>query len=157
MERRAWGLLQGERSGWTVRAFMFKHDPDPVVLGARTITRVFARNLLAATSLATDSRTAEQRGVIVAVDYEGEPATFKIRGRKVIARNKRARQVLTESGSSRTRHWVPPARIELRGDWFFLHSFYILPKWLGPYVEASTDICTALAESGVIRPRHGSA
>jgi hypothetical protein len=99
-----------------------------------------------------DSRTATQRGILVAVEYEGEPATFKLRGRTVIARNDRAKE-LTRSGSMRTGHRVPPARIQLRDGWLFLESFYVVPKWIGAYVRASTDICEALGAAGAIHPR----
>jgi hypothetical protein len=151
--RHAWGLLQGSHAGWAVRAFLFEHDSDAVVLGARALTRVFAHSFMFVTTLATDSRTARQRGVMIAAAYDGEPATFKVRGRKMIARNERARALLARSKSRRIRHWVPPARIQIREDWFFLQSFYVVPRWIGPYVRASTDICTALAASGAIQPR----
>jgi hypothetical protein len=151
--RHAWGMIQGPHGGWEIRAFLFQHDPDAVVLGAKALTRVFAHPFLFVTTLATDSRTARQRAVLIAVDYEGEPAAFKVRGRRIIARDDRARTLLSRSKSPRMRRWVPPARIQIREDWFFLHSFYVVPKWVGRYVRASADICTALAASGAIRPR----
>jgi hypothetical protein len=104
------------------------------------------------TTLAMDSRTAPQRGILVAVAYDGEPATFNVRGRKVIARNDRAKE-LTRFRSMRTGHLVPPARIQLRDGWLFLQSFYVVPRWIGPYVRTSTDICDTLAAAGAIQPR----
>jgi hypothetical protein len=75
-----------------------------------------------------------------------------VRGRAVIARNDRAKE-LTRSGSVRTRHRVLPARIQVRDGWLILQSFYVVPKWIGPYVRASTDICDALSAAGAIHPR----
>jgi hypothetical protein len=156
MRRRAWGLVQGKRSRWEVRAFFFADDVDTVVIGAKTLTRLFARSLLSITQLATHARTADQRGVLVAVDYDREPAKFKIRGRKVIPRNVVAKQLVTSSGPLRMTRWTRPARIELRDDWLFLHSFYTVPKWLGHYVNAATAICDGLAASEAIQPRKES-
>lgn len=147
------GLLEGKHAGWDVRAFLFEHDPDSTVLGVRAITRLFARSLMAVSSLITDSRTATQRAILVAVAYEGDPAKFTVSRRKLRARDTSAKQLLPSRGSHQIQHWTPPARIQLQDGWLLLQSFYILPKWLAPYVMASTDICDVLAKAGAIQPR----
>jgi len=153
--RNAWNLHDGSYGGWDVRAFLFAHDPDTITNGARLLTRIFAHNYMPLTSLATDARTARQRGILVAVDYDDEPAAFKLRGRQVVARNAQATSLLG-GRSAKLRTWSPPARVRLVHDWLFLESFYVVPKWLGRYVHASTQICDLLEASEFLQRRHDS-
>jgi len=44
----------------------------------------------------------------------------------------------------------------LTDGWLFLESFYILPKWLGRYVQASTETCDFLGSAGVLGRRQDS-
>jgi hypothetical protein len=102
------GLLEGTRDGWGARVFLFEHEPDVATIGARTVVRYFARSLLSVLRLATDARTAKQRGVLPAVVYEGPTATFKIRRRQVIARKAKARTILGGARSFKIGTWAPP-------------------------------------------------
>lgn len=157
--RRTWGLLEGQHEGWDVRAFLFAHDDDTVTVGARVLTRVFAHSLASVAGLAFDSRTATQRGILIAVDAEGEgeTAAFKVRRRRLIGLDARARELLGGRTSAPLRAWAPPARVTIRNEWLFLQSFYVLPKWLSHYVQVSAEICEQLRLSGSVRQRPESA
>jgi hypothetical protein len=156
IRRTALGLCEGQRDGWNVRTFTFAHDPDAVTQGARVFTRLFAHNLMSFTSLATDSRTAQRRAVLIAVKHDAMSLSFKVRGRQLMARDSRTRAIIGGRRSVRLRTWAPPARITLHDGWLFLESFYILPKWLGRYVQASTETCDFLGSAGVLGRRQDS-
>jgi len=156
MRRSAHELWEGRYGGWDVRVFLFANIGDLVTSGVRAGARVVASGLPPVPSLALDWRTAQQRGVLVAVDYAGEPATFKIRlNGNLVARNEAAARLLGGNKVVRLRCRVPPARCVLRDGWFHLASYYVLPKWLASYVQASTEICRTL-DPAAVRPRDDS-
>jgi len=76
-QRRAFALLEGIHRGWQTKAFLFRHDQDLVERGGRTLVGLFARRFLSVFDLVFDARTAQQRGVLVAVDYSGAPGTVQ--------------------------------------------------------------------------------
>jgi hypothetical protein len=147
--RRVWALLEGVCRGWETKVFLFAHDPDVFEKGSRTLVSLVAHQFMSIFRLAFHARTAQQRGVLVAVDHAGPKAKFKIRGRRLVARDKNAQQLLG-ARSTRLRTWAPPARINLEQGWVFLRSFYILPKWIERYVPASVEICERLERAGAM-------
>ena len=149
-QRRAFALLEGIHRGWQTKAFLFRHDQDLVERGGRTLVGLFARRFLSVFDLVFDARTAQQRGVLVAVDYSGAPARFKLRGRRLVARDVSAREVLG-SRSLRLGTWAPPARVRVDQGWVFLQSFYVVPRWIERFVPVSVEICERLESAGVTR------
>jgi hypothetical protein len=141
-------LLEGVYRGWETKVFVFAHDPDLIDRGARTLVSLVAHRLMSIFSLAFHARTAPQRGVLVAVEHAGPDAEFKVRGRKLIARDRNAQQLIG-GRYARLRIWAPPARVSLKHDWVFLRSFYVLPKWIQRYVPASVEICERLVSVSV--------
>jgi hypothetical protein len=150
--RRAWALLEGVYRGWETKVFLFAHDASALDRGARAFVGLVAHRLLSVFGLAFDARTADQRGVLVAVEYGGDDARFKIRGTRLIARGEVARRLLG-GRSVRLGTWAAPGRISLGHEWFFLQSFYVTPRWIERYVPVATEICERLQEAGVTR-RH---
>ena len=145
--RRVWALLEGVCRGWDTKVFLFAHDPDVIDKGTRTLVSLLAHRLMSIFTLAFDARTARQRGVLVAVDHAAPDAEFKIRGRRMVARDKNAQQLLG-GRSTRLHTWAPPARVSLKHGWVFLRSFYDVPRWIERYVPASLEICERLECAG---------